>query len=207
VSGSKSSGRLREHLRTAIVHGLEGLTREDKDDVYVISLLVQDNNDDPRRPTVTVGYNTERRAKECTPSPGQRAKWPIASNAGEARWNYAFWLQDALAVACDPDVDPRGAHLVEEWARGLGYWYTDDEAKRDFDATLRKDAQLTPAFVELLVAVVADLQCAGEVARYVGRQVPILIHELEYYEEIADQNARANPPELVRDFVSWVLSS
>jgi len=191
----------------AIVHGVEGLTREDKDDLYVISLLVQDKDDDPRRPTVTVGHNTERRARECTPALGQRAKWPIASDASEARWNYAFWLQDTLAVACDPNTDPRGAYLVEEWARELGYWYTDEDANRDFDTTLSKDEQLTTAFVELLVAVVTDLHSGGDVTRYLGRRVPILIHELEYYEAIADQNARANPPDLVRDFASWVLSS
>ena len=112
-----------------------------------------------------------------------------------------------LAVACDPNADPRGTDHVEEWARELGYWYTDEDANRDFDTTLSNDEQLTTAFVELLVAVVADLHNAGDVARYLGRRVPILIHELEYYEAIADQNSRANPPELVRDFVSWVLWS
>jgi hypothetical protein len=206
VSSSESNALLRKHLRAAIVHALESLTREDRDDVYAISLFIQDRDDDPRRPTVTVGHNTERRAAECTPSLGQKAKWPIASDAGEARWNYAFWLQNALAVICDRDADPQGTKLVEQWARDSGHWYTDEHAKRDFDATLEKHAQLTHEFLELLVAVVADLQRAGEAARYLGRPVPLLIHELEYYEAIADQNARANPPELVRDFVSWVHS-
>ena len=35
------------------------------------------------------------------------------------------------------------------------------------------------------------------------RPVPLLIHELEYYEEIAEQNEAANPPELVASFARW----
>lgn len=58
-------------------------------------------------------------------------------------------------------------------------------------------------FVELLISVVADVQRAGEIARYLGRHVPILIHELEYDDAIADENARANPPELVEAAIGF----
>ena len=169
--------------------------------MYVVSLLVQDKDDDPRQPTLTVGHNTERRVVECTPSRGQKPKWAIASDASEARWNYAFWLQNALAVVCDSALDQEGAKLVERWARDRGCRYTDEDAKREFNATLQQGERLTQEFVELVVALVADLHRAGELARQLPRQVPVLIHELEYYDAVADQNARANPPELV--VTSW----
>jgi hypothetical protein len=34
--------------------------------------------------------------------------------------------------------------------------------------------------------------------------VPVLIHELEYYEQIARQTEAANPPGLADDFAAWV---
>ena len=47
-------------------------------DAYVVSLLVYDETDDPRHPTLTVGFNTESRVSEMTPR---------AFDAAEARWN------------------------------------------------------------------------------------------------------------------------
>jgi hypothetical protein len=58
--------------------------------------------------------------------------------------------------------------------------------------------------VQIAVEVVQDLHRAGEVARLLGRPVPLLIHELEYYDQIALQNESANPPGLVADFSRWV---
>ena len=46
-----------------------------------------DLDDDPRHPILQLGYNTLTHLKERTPS---------ASGAEEAKWNYAFWLQNEL---------------------------------------------------------------------------------------------------------------
>jgi hypothetical protein len=35
----------------------------------------------------------------------------------------------------------------------------------------------------------------------------VLVHELEYYDEIVQQNRGANPPELVNELAAWVESS
>ena len=35
------------------------------------------------------------------------------------------------------------------------------------------------------------------------KELPILIHELEYYDEIAEQNIEANGEDLVSDFTNW----
>jgi hypothetical protein len=57
------------------------------------------------------------------------------------------------------------------------------------------------------VGVVQDLHRSGEVVRLFGRPVPVLIHELEYYDQIARQNEAANPPGLVDAFARWARSS
>jgi len=37
-----------------------------------------------------------------------------------------------------------------------------------------------------------------------GQSVPIIVHELEYYDQIAEQTRKANPPGLTLEFEAWV---
>lgn len=57
----------------------------EKEDIYAISLYVNDEEDDPCRPTVMLGYNAEEQVMKSIKD---------ASEEKEARWNYAFWLQN-----------------------------------------------------------------------------------------------------------------
>jgi hypothetical protein len=66
---------------------------------------------------------------------------------------------------------------------------------------------MTREFVQMTVEVVQGLHRTGEVARLFGRPVPLLIHKLEYYDQIAQQNESANPRGLVDDFSRWVRRS
>lgn len=50
-------------------------------DIYAVSLFVYDENDNPSRPTVTLGYNTEQYLQDSIED---------AENEREARWNYAY---------------------------------------------------------------------------------------------------------------------
>lgn len=195
---------LREHIRKALVTALESIPLSARADVYVISLLVSDTDDDPRRPTIMVGYNTEQRVAACTPAAGQEPKWPIASDAAEARWNYAFWLQNELAMICNDAADLQGAELLKAWSKERGYWYCDEEEEDDLDEALERVGPLVTEFVQIAVSIVKELHDVGEIARLFGRPLPVLIHELEYYEEIAEQNEAANPPDLVASFTRWI---
>jgi hypothetical protein len=182
---------LGDHLRAAIVGALDSIPPADRDDAYVVSLFVYDEEDDPRRPTVTVGFNTESQ---------------VAREGGddENRWNYAFFLQNQLAIVCDTDMDPAGASLRESWAREQGLWYGDGEPERTaFD---ERGAPLTKGFVDVLVEVVQGLHSGGDVERIFDRPLPVLIHELEYYDAIARQNLRANPPGVADAFTAWIRS-
>jgi hypothetical protein len=198
---------LAEHIRTRIRSALEAIPHEDRADIYAVSLWVSDLDDDPRRPTITVGYNTECQVAGCTPGPGQRPERPAASDPAEARWNFAFWLQNSVAVIGSEDGDPRGAELREAWARQRGFWYSEEEQARDLDAALEKVQPLTGEFVEIVAGVVQGLHRSGEIVRVFGRAIPVLIHELEYYDEIARQNEAANPPGVVDEFARWVRGS
>src|SRR4051794_5406719 len=101
---------LEEHLYGSAVRALEAIPADERAGIYVVSFFVYDEQDDPRKPTVTVGFNTEA---------------DVASWGGdeESRWNYAFWRQNQLAIVCDTHADPNGAELREGWARHEGLWY------------------------------------------------------------------------------------
>jgi hypothetical protein len=138
---------------------------------------------------VTVGFNTESDVAHETGA--------YSTDEDEARWNYACWRQNELAVVCGSASDPAGARLREEWARAHGLWY---ELEPGEQAIFNERGEpLTRAFVELLVEVVRRLHREGDVERTFGRAIPVLIHELEYYDEIATQNLAANPEGVVPD--------
>ena len=145
-----------------------------EDGIYAISLYVYDEEDDPRRPVAVLGYNTERQVQECIPE---------ASDEQEAKWNYAFWLQNEELCLGHGDT----AKDVRNWIHGQELWEQEDE--------------ITEAFVRLLVMVVKGIHASGLLKDKFGKEIPILIHELEYYDMIATQNIEANGEELVKDFV------
>ena len=149
-----------------------------EEDIYAISLYVNDENDDPRRPVAVLGYNTESQVQESLPK---------ASDGQEARWNYAFWLQNEELCLGRGDT----AKDVRDWIRGQALWEQEDE--------------ITVAFVRLLVMVVKNIQASGFLKDKFGKELPFLIHELEYYDIIATQNIEANGESLVRDFVLFCL--
>lgn len=149
-----------------------------EDDIYAISLYVFDEEDDPCQPVAVLGYNTERQVQKSTSE---------AYNEQEARWNYAFWLQNEEMCWGQGDT----AEDVKEWITEQDLWDSEDE--------------ITPKFVELLVAIVQDIHASGLLKDKFGREIPILIHELEYYEQIAQQNIEANGEVLDRDFVSFCM--
>ena len=69
---------------------------------------------------------------------------------------------------------------------------------------MRLGEQITERFVELCVQVSRALHDEGSITGKFGRPVPIIVHELEYYDQIAEQTCRANPPGLTSEFEDWV---
>ena len=94
-------------------------------DIYVISLFVYDNNDNPCKPTVTLGYNTESQVRSTT---------EFASDEEEAKWNYAFWLQNEFFVFGEDET----AETVKNWIITSGFpYFEDDEIYWDNEGNYR----------------------------------------------------------------------
>ena len=172
------------------------------DRIYALSFFIYDADDDPRRPMLTFGYNTLDRWAECTPVADSNVAWPIASDSSEAKWNYAFWLQNEVCVIGAAGTE--GAVLRQEWIQSLGLAYSDDEEAEDFERCMRLAGHITEQFVALCVQLSRALHDSGSFMGKFGWPVPIIVHELEYYDQIAEQTRRANPPGLTSEFEQWV---
>lgn len=146
------------------------------ENIYAISLYVYNEEDDPCRPVAVLGYNTKQQVERSV---------PLASDEQEARWNYAFWLQNE--ELCWGRGDTAGE--VRQWIAGLGM-EADEEG-------------IAGAFRELLIQVVKDIHATGLLKGQAGTELPILIHGLEYDRETARQNLEANGEALDEDFLAF----
>ena len=179
---------MKEQIKKLIIDNISSWT--DKD-IYVVSLFVYDDCDNPCKPTVTLGYNTEKQVQS-------EFNEGFATDEEEARWNYAFWIQnDFLTFGVGETSD-----TVKKWVIENGFSYSDDDvAALDMEETNK----ITQAFVDLLIDVVREIHEQKILTSNFGKELPIIIHELEYYDEIAEQNIKANGEELVSEFAEWGL--
>jgi hypothetical protein len=68
---------------------------------------------------------------------------------------------------------------------------------------LRRRSQPTP-FNQACCHLARTLHETKIIEAAIGRPVPVIVHELEYYEEIARRTELANPPGLADEFTAWV---
>lgn len=181
---------MREILKNLIISNINNWT--DKD-IYAISLFVYDENDNPCKPTVTLGYNTETQVQKEISN---------ADDEQEARWNYAFWLQNELLCFGTGET----AKEVQIWLKNnkLPYYDDDDDVWNDND-TYDKVEGITTQFVAELIKLVKEIHKSKILTKKFGKELPIIIHELEYYDEIAKQNIKANGKKLLADFLDFCL--
>lgn len=184
------------HLRTLATRAISSIPAVDAEDIYVISFFFDNEKDDPRQPTLTIGYNTEAQFRRTIAD---------ASDQAEARWNYAFWLQNELTVIGDRARDPDGAAARHQWISELGLWYDEPTHPDDWMTIVGPTAALIEAnFNQACVQLARHLHDDGVIESTIGKPVPVILHELEYYEGIARRTEAANPPGLADDFTAWV---
>lgn len=178
--------------------------------IYALSFYLEDEEGDPRRCTVTLGYNTYEQWQSSTPpEPNARTnRWPIASGSDEAKWNYAFWLQNREVVIAHSDEPPdlKGIELRNIWLNNHDLWYSDEEEESDFNAAMIKANQIEKLFSAICVRIAQQLHADGVIRTTFGQDIPILVHELEYYDQIAMQTRAANPLGVAQEFEAWIAA-
>lgn len=164
------------------------------DDIYAISFWKDNIDDDLRKPLIQVGFNTLSQVaathnQQCTEL--------------EAKWNFAYWLQNELTVIGGEDEN------LTRWLQQTPYYYSDEEeedaiANDDlFESTQSKGNAFQQMFMEEIINITHKLKEQQIFTTCLGKEVPVIIHELEYYELPVSWTQSANPPELIAGFLSW----
>ena len=67
-------------------------------------------------------------------------------------------------------------------------------------------SRITTQFVQVCITVAKLLHDEGDIAALFGKEIPVIVRELEYYDRIADQTLKANPPGIADVLAAWVRS-
>jgi len=172
------------------------------EDIYALAFLILNDDDDLRRPTVRLLYNTEmewqRKRDECP-------------NPAEARWNHPFWLQTAQASIATtyPDFgsqdDTNGIALREAWIKQQGWLYDDQFEEEDFEQALEIGARICRQFDEMCVRVAAQLRDVGILSQVFGRDLPIIFFDREALSPQAiELTHQANPQALISEYSAFI---
>ena len=167
---------------------------EERQDVYALSFWFYNEDDDARYPKVNVSFNTTTHFKEQV---------GYASSEAEAKWNYAYWLQDELL-----EIGGSEDELLRNWFVSSPYYFSDEEeaeAVNDdllFEQLLVKSQDLEILFIEGIKELVISLHNDGIIKASFGRKLPVIVHELEYYDKPISWTKEVNESYLIEEFVA-----
>ena len=172
----KSMNKLCEQLYQDIKSTIESW---EEPDIYAISFLVYNINEATQTPILELGYNTEEQYLDSLEE---------EEDTQEVRWNYAYWIQNQEYIfGYDETEEIVKAWLVEESLSNI-----------DEEEVLEKE------FIKQLIFVAQELHNNNIIRNHFKKDIPILIHGLEYYDKIAHQTELANPKGVADEFVSWI---
>ncbi len=100
-----SASTWENHLEDVISCAIDHISDSEASDIYALSFWVYTNEDDPLLQVIDFNYNTRSQCKNSSDE---------ASSIDEAKWNFAFWLQNEIALIGGED-DPIGAELRAAW--------------------------------------------------------------------------------------------
>jgi hypothetical protein len=188
----------RQHIEQVAVRTLAEFPAESQ--IYTVTFRIDSVDQDPRFPYLAIGYNTETEVARLLAAPSPPEAW-------EARWSYAYFppsgLEGVRIAGHDPEHDPIGAELHRREAEEQGLWYEDEDAdelsehERD-----ERDEQLDERFHLLCVDVARQLHTDGQVAKILGRPLPVILYDMFDPDEMFALTKAANPAELVADFLT-----
>ena len=177
-----------------IKDAINGIDNKVANDIYAISFWNTNEEDDQRYPQIIVSYNTNSHYE---------SQINKASSAGEAKWNFVFWLHnDLLIIGGSDDKNLAG------WFKETPFYYSDkqEELAEDddelFDELLERGSEFHNLFIDEIISIAKKLH-NEVISNKFGRPIPIIIHELEYYDVPIGWTKEANSPELIADFLEY----
>lgn len=176
---------------------LEEIPSTEVGEVYALSIFMDEENPEEEGPVLQFGYNTE----------AQVTKSLNLTDAKEARWNFAFWLQNQAAFVPD-ERDQYALRIRRNWLIDRGFYLTDEDFERGDDRVWELQEQRHSEYWRVSARAARRLHDEGVISSRMGGPVPVILHSLEYYEKFAALTQQANPPELeaIGEFLAWCNS-
>ena len=106
-------------------------------------------------------------------------------------------------------------NTISQWRSRVGGTAAEDEVKWNFAFWLQNISLIVTypdsggainddrQFVHACVAVAKSIQEYRLLVTIIGKMIPIIIHTLEYSLEDLEHTKRANPPDLIAEFVAY----
>lgn len=152
----------------------------EEEEIYAISFFLQDG-EEGEIPYLAISYNTEEYCGK-------------AAENDEERWNYACWSQNEENV-----IEEKEEKLLREWYKNQGIpaeelGFEDSSDNYDDNGTyIGKGPKGMYELVQILVDVARKLKEEKVVEHCCKKDVPIIIHDLEYTWYMVEATKRANP--------------
>ena len=64
-----------------------------------------------------------------------------------------------------------------------------------------QDDQMQSVFMDIIISVIQELHKKGVIKEQLGKEVPVIVHELEYYDLPIMWTTRSNPKSLIDEFL------
>lgn len=176
-----------------LAQAISNIPEEIATDVYALSFFYYAEEDDPRFPSIEVSYNTHAQYLQQTAN---------AAHETEAKWNYAFWLQEPVVK-----IGGKSDELLNDWFKASPYYYSDadQEATEEddalFDRLMELGENFETEFIEQIINHTRKLFKEHVIERKFGKDIPVIIHELEYYDQPISWTQKANKPALIEEFL------
>lgn len=152
----------------------------DEDSIYAISFFVHTNEATDNIPYFAISYNTEKDCGHC-------------SEISEERWNYAFWRQDE----CEIIGDEESTNLLMKWFEENNIINIGQEDETQMYDENGNYIGKGPTGIYELIQVISDvakrLHDEKIILNTFGKEIPIVIHDLEYAWYELEATQRANP--------------
>jgi hypothetical protein len=188
----------RQHIEQVAVRTLAEFPAESVSEIYTVTFRIDSVDQDPRFPYLAIGYNTETEVARLLGAPSPPDAW-------EARWNYAYFpssgLEGVRIAGHDPERDPIGAELHRREAVAQGLWYEDADGLSEQERDGRGE-QLDDRFHALCVDVARQLNTDGQIAKVLGRPLPVILYDMFNPDEMFDLTRAANPADLIAGFLT-----
>ena len=159
---------------------LKECSKAELDDIYLLSIYIEDEDGDVL-PELRLGWNTNTQFKQSLPK---------ASSAKEAKWNYAFWIQNEKDLMM-------GHKLRTSWMEDGGFYISPELYSSDEELWDQRYRICTDALWNLGAKLGLRLREDTWFTEQFSVEIPIIVHEVHMdgsengYVNMVNENGQA----------------